>query len=61
VKGLFTFIFGFIAGYLTFAFLTGGADEVATQVAWGVSKLQEGFDAVILWIQQYTPDQNPVE
>jgi len=61
VKALFYLLIGYILGYLTFAFLIGGAEEVVRQVEWGIGQIQAGFDAMILWIQNYTPDQNPVE
>jgi hypothetical protein len=56
VKALFYLMVGFVFGYLTFAFIDGGSGAVEREIMWGVGKLQEGFDAMILWIQNYTPE-----
>jgi len=56
VKALFYLMVGFVFGYLTFAFIDGGSGAVEREIMWGVGKLQEGFDAIILWIQNYTPE-----
>ena len=61
---MITWVFGFICGYLWFSFMYFGIDGeygVAQQLSWGIAWIQSVFEQVVLWIQNYTPDQNPVE
>lgn len=49
------FIFGFVLGYLTLAFVTGGTDAVADHISWAFVEIQKLFESLVLWIQNYTP------
>jgi len=49
------FLFGFILGYLTLAFMSGGVDAVAYHISWAFGEIKELVESLIIWIQNYIP------